>query len=277
MRRATVTLAVVLAALTACTGHPSVDPTAAVPSPAPSTASAPPTTPDATAVRSDGTPATSGDVTVHIWVPGGSGPGAGTEGLEDDAVRVTVPAPAPGSAEVTIAYLAPPEGAVLEPQTDGSLVVRGDDGAFLAGMSAPVPTGGTARPRVEAGTDGLVTWLFSGDPARQDDPGTATDGTLHADLATRAVRSATWMTRDDEGGRSLAVVPTTWARTPNLAADVGVWSQLIALEPEADTRTMHDQLTCHTIGAPNKESWNLEPWRPEVGLLETMAARCNPE
>lgn len=219
---------------------------------------------------------TSGDVTVHVWVPGGSGPGAGTEGLEDDAVRVTVPTPAPGPTAVTVAYVAPPEGSVLELQTDGSIVVRGDDGAFLAGMSAPVPAGGTARPRVEAGTDGLVTWLLPGTTAPQDDPGTATGGTLHADLATRAVRSATWMDRDDEGGRSLTVVPTTWARTPNLAADAGVWSQLIALEPEADTQTMRDQLTCHTIGARDKESWNLEPWRPAVGLLKTMAARCNP-
>ncbi len=39
---------------------------------------------------------------------------------------------------------------------------------------------------------------------------------------------------------------------------------------------MHDQLTCHALGAPDKETWNLEPWRPDVGLLAVLAAACNP-
>jgi hypothetical protein len=39
---------------------------------------------------------------------------------------------------------------------------------------------------------------------------------------------------------------------------------------------MHDQLVCHGIGAPDKATWNLEPWRPDVGLLAVLAAGCNP-
>ncbi|CPU68017.1 Protein of uncharacterised function (DUF2599) [Mycobacteroides abscessus] len=53
-------------------------------------------------------------------------------------------------------------------------------------------------------------------------------------------------------------------------------TQVVAAEPEADTPTMHDQLVCHAVGAPDKATWNLEPWRPDVGLLATMSARCNP-
>lgn len=93
-------------------------------------------------------------------------------------------------------------------------------------------------------------------------------------LGTRAVRSTDWGER--EGGRSLAVDPTAWARTAGQAGQELVWAQLVAAEPEVDTPTMHDQLVCHAVGAPDKATWNLEPWRPDVGLLATMAARCNP-
>jgi len=93
-------------------------------------------------------------------------------------------------------------------------------------------------------------------------------------LGTRALRSTDWGER--EGGRSLAVDPTAWARTAGQAGRELVWAQVVAAEPEADSPTMRDQLVCHAVGAPDKATWNLEPWRPDVGLLDTMAARCNP-
>lgn len=39
---------------------------------------------------------------------------------------------------------------------------------------------------------------------------------------------------------------------------------------------MADQYQCHVNFAANKNPWNLEPWRPDVGILATMAAECNP-
>ncbi|MFI2704385.1 DUF2599 domain-containing protein [Cellulosimicrobium composti] len=93
-------------------------------------------------------------------------------------------------------------------------------------------------------------------------------------LGTQALRSTGWGER--EGGRSLAVDPTAWARTAGQAGRELVWAQVVAAEPEADSPTMRDQLVCHAVGAPGKATWNLEPWRPDVGLLDTMAARCNP-
>jgi hypothetical protein len=33
---------------------------------------------------------------------------------------------------------------------------------------------------------------------------------------------------------------------------------------------------CHAVGAPDKSTWNLEPWRPDVGLILTATAQCNP-
>ena len=94
-------------------------------------------------------------------------------------------------------------------------------------------------------------------------------------LATTTADSpADWGER--EGGRSLAVEPTAWARAGGLAAQEGIWAAVIAQEPEADTNGMRDQLLCHALGAPDKETWNLEPWRPDVGSFATLAARCNP-
>lgn len=90
-----------------------------------------------------------------------------------------------------------------------------------------------------------------------------------------ALESATW--GEDEGGRSLAVVPAPWVRTAeDFAAVDQLWAELVETYPEADSPGMYDQLVCHVVGAPEKDSWNLEPWRPDVGLPAVMRARCNP-
>ncbi|MBX9245936.1 DUF2599 domain-containing protein, partial [Actinotalea ferrariae] len=87
--------------------------------------------------------------------------------------------------------------------------------------------------------------------------------------------AATWGER--EGGRSLAVAPAPWVRGGSTAGLALLEAQLVASEPEAASATMQDQLLCHVIGAPDKETWNLEPWRPDVGLVRVLAAQCNPE
>jgi hypothetical protein len=93
-------------------------------------------------------------------------------------------------------------------------------------------------------------------------------------LGTSAVASAEWGER--EGGRSLAVEPTAWAREAGTAGANLMWAELVAADPVIDTATMHDQLVCHSVGAREQATWDLEPWRPDVGLPEVMAARCNP-
>jgi hypothetical protein len=54
------------------------------------------------------------------------------------------------------------------------------------------------------------------------------------------------------------------------------WSDLLAVEPEADTPGMETQLQCHLLGARDKATWNLEPWRPDLSLVQYALARCNP-
>jgi hypothetical protein len=177
--------------------------------------------------------------------------------------------------------LVAPDGMTLDVLEDDSAVVRDGAGAVVAALSAPALAGDAAGSgavlAVDARDDGTVTWSVIR-PVRTD--GTVeppASGTVTATLAATAVRSATWSVRDDEGGESLAVVPADWARRGGVAAEEAVWAQVVALAPDAGTQGMHDQLTCHMIGAPDKASWNLEPWRPEVGLLATIGALCNPE
>jgi hypothetical protein len=93
-------------------------------------------------------------------------------------------------------------------------------------------------------------------------------------LGTSGVVSAHW--GDREGGDSLAVDATAWARHAGQAGVDVVWAELVAADAGVDTATMHDQLVCHALGAPDKDTWNLEPWRPDVGLVQVLAARCNP-
>ncbi len=151
----------------------------------------------------------------------------------------------------TTATVTAPDGMTLDPLPDGSLLVRADDGTTAAGITA-------TKARL-ADDDGTVTLSAS------------SGGELW--LADTAVTSLDWGER--EGGRSLAVTPTAWGRSGSQAAEQMVWAA-VAAQPEADTPSMHDQLDCHLLGAPDKATWNLEPWRPQVDSLALLASRCNP-
>ena len=254
--------------------------------------------PEAAAIRAGGTPVPLGRSTIWILVTAGAD---GSDG--SDAVTVTSPSGAAasgGPAEVTITgvpatgdeqptvYLAGPEGTTPERLLDGSLVLRDGDGVAVAGADAPVGRveGGSAAyydPRVEhtavvlpspAGATGEETASGAGPAASGASDGAAATATLTLRLSVSAIASATW--GENEGGRSLAVVPTDWLRAGSLAAQEVGWSQLVARDGEVDTATMRNQYDCHALGARAKASWNLEPWRPDVGVFEVLAAHCNP-
>lgn len=264
--------------LGACTGSPTPGPTpTATPEPS-STAFLTGGTDD---MRGDGLPVTSGDAALSVWPPLEQVVG---EPDEDGAVPLGTGLPElsdlTGSI-IPVLWLVAPEGMTFERLQDGSVLVRGADGSPVGAVTAPV-LGGAAvgsGSRVQSVVPDAATleWRLTV-PVRTD--GTVEDapgGTVSATFAGTAVREATWRDLPDEGGRSLAVVPATWARAGSLAAEELVWARLTAQEPEADVPTMRDQLACHVIGAPDKASWNLEPWRPDVGLIGMIGALCNPE
>jgi hypothetical protein len=82
-------------------------------------------------------------------------------------------------------------------------------------------------------------------------------------------------------GRQLRVFPTEAGRRDFFpAAGDRAWAEVVADAPGANTPGMRDQFLCHwnfaRLVMPDKPSWNLEPWRPDVGYDATVAAACNP-
>lgn len=233
-------------ALAGCTSGHAEPPASPRPTATPTVPAAPPVNPDDPAVvRATGVPLTSGLVTVIV-----AAPALGVTPDVDSSARLTVPG---GEAR-----LAAPEGMTITALADGSGVVRDGAGAFVAGLTTE--PWGVHLEQVGPDVVRLTT----------DDAGPA-----GAWFTSVVVDSATW--GQAEGGTSLAVTPSGWARAGSLAAQEGLWAQVVAQAPDADAPGMQAQLECHELGAPDKETWNLEPWRPEVDALEMIKDRCNPE
>ncbi|MEZ0447159.1 DUF2599 domain-containing protein [Cellulomonas sp. ICMP 17802] len=241
--RALLATTLVLLALAGCS------PGRAEPAPSPSattTQPAPPDPDDPAVVRATGVPLASGAVTLLV-----AAPDATVTPQDDGSARLSVP---DGDAR-----LAAPEGMTVTALSDGSAAVHDATGAFVAGLT-PDPWGARLT---QLGPD-VVRLTAAG----------ATPGPAGVWFTAAAVDSAVW--GEAEGGRSLAVTPSAWARVGSLAGREGLWAQVVALAPDADVPGMQAQLECHELGAPDKAVWNLEPWRPAVDALEMIAARCNP-
>lgn len=173
--------------------------------------------------------------------------------------------PDPQAADRRLALLAAPEGRSFVVYSDGSVATALEGGGVGWGCLAFAP--------LAPGTYELLAPDLLELHARADAPSEAVD----LWLGITAVESATW--GEAEGGRSLAVVPTEWGRGAGLAAAEIAWDQVQLLAStggEEAPAHLRDQLICHALGAPDKETWNLEPWRPDVGLPATLLAQCNP-
>ncbi|MCR6689016.1 DUF2599 domain-containing protein [Cellulomonas sp.] len=200
-------------------------------------------------VLRDGIAFASGDVALVALVDPGTAATPDDDASADDERWTLEPRDPAGDALALT--LAAPDGLELDVQLDDSVVVR-DAAGPVAGL---VVRGGDVR------RTGQVLEVRA-------------DGSATVWLASRTVDALAWGER--EGGRSLAVTPSDWARVGGLAAHELMPVQLAAAEPDAGTATMRGQLACHQLGAPDKATWNLEPWRPAVDSLEMIAARCNP-
>ncbi|MCK9793121.1 DUF2599 domain-containing protein [Isoptericola sp. 4D.3] len=262
---ALVALSVALA-VGSCTpsGPAPTGPTPTSPAPGPSATDAP--------AGDARTEVSAGDVTLEVMLPGAT--------ARDGQVRVSADADT-ATATITLAattldadhVAGVPEIALtspgtFEPNLDGSVTVIADDGTTAGGLTAP-----RGARLVAVGRRVLEARAAEG-TSDADGTGDAEDADVATTLGTDAVEGALWGER--EGGRSLAVTPTGWTRSAGQAGVALAWAELVAADPGVGTPTMRAQLECHAIGAPDKATWNLEPWRPDVGLVATMAARCNP-
>ncbi|WP_052293912.1 DUF2599 domain-containing protein [Sanguibacter keddieii] len=239
-------------------------------------------TPEATAES----PAPAPSLLVHVSVESGSvvaevvdlsgGPTVASPPDGDTGTVLTVVVEDPAAPVI----LDVPEavGGSVQVAADRTAAVLHADGRLALGLALPKAEGTN-------GTQARVRWVETAEGAQPGDgPSLVLDVSavdpavfplvVTTQLGASVVASASW--GDREGGRSLAVTPTDWGRVSGATGSATAWADLLAVEPEADTPGMETQLQCHLLGARDKATWNLEPWRPDLGLVEYALARCNP-
>lgn len=278
--RAFAMVAVLVGLAAGCTAGDAAGPTGARPTGA--TVAPAPTDPSAADVRTRGVALTANGVSAaavpdtSVTADSSADPDGSVHlhlAVRDDAESApsTTPAASPtisAPPAVPLAWLTGPAGSTAAVLEDGSAVISASDGSFLLGLSAPTPS---ARFTV-VGTPAAVLRI---DHVTASGLGaTATGGPVTTWLSGSAVVAASWGVA--EGGRSLEVTPSEWARSGTLAAQQALWSQLVAQHPDANSPTMHEQLLCHVLGAAGKSTWHIEPWRPQVDALTMLRTRCNP-
>lgn len=130
-----------------------------------------------------------------------------------------------------------------------------------AALAILTPSAGAAQDHVR--TTGIDPASFAATPA----------------AAQALIDSTAWLT--DPKGPRLAVFPTDYGRydAPN-SARLAAWNEVIALVPSVNRNNMKNQFLCHfdfaRVSDPDKASWNLEQWRPDVSYTATVLAGCNP-
>jgi hypothetical protein len=100
------------------------------------------------------------------------------------------------------------------------------------------------------------------------------------------IQSVQWTVAEEDPpnpcpvGWRLLVTPTSWGRFSYPGIEPLAWHEVLHLAgPRADTSTMHDQFDCHWFGvrlkAPRKPTWDLETWRPDIGVVGFLENSCN--
>lgn len=202
----------------------------------------------------------------------------------DDSTRVlTILNGADSPTEYSYSVSLPVGGKIVKSE-DGGILVFSKDGSLIGGFAAPwaVDADGKKIPTHYDIRDNSVVQVVEHLGNNTHYPVVA-DPWLWKDL----IYSWSW-TRDSIGNR-LLVYPTTWARMQLSGYYVGVagWNELYSKNPRGSysgqnlsvsTNSMKNQYICHqmTLLPAFKSSWNLEQYRPDVGLTRTIASACNP-
>ena len=238
-----------------------------------------PTTAGSTTSTSDGDSGVI--VTSTLPAPDQAGDGAQTPtGDSAPLLRLVVAA----SAGSTVTLAPDDTGAVVASTGDlvvgfaTPLAVDSAGTALATSWQVPDTASGTAPDRTATDPSALDAGLAVDlvlDTATRDVLAQGTGPlTVTVHLGTTTVSATEWGTR--EGGESLAVTPSAWGRVSGQTGYTLGWADVVRREPTAQTSVMEKQFRCHQLGAPDKATWNLEPWRPDVSYLAYVAARCNP-
>ncbi|WP_375544643.1 MULTISPECIES: DUF2599 domain-containing protein [Brevibacterium] len=76
------------------------------------------------------------------------------------------------------------------------------------------------------------------------------------------------------------ITPTVAGRAAPSAVHASTgWNEAVRKGVKKPTAGLKQQYVCHPMSkiARVKSTWNIEAWRPTVGLARTVAALCNPK
>lgn len=200
----------------------------------------------------------------------------------DDSARILTVLNGIGSPSEYVYHVDLPAGGRIEKDDSGGLLVLDSQDALIGGFAAPwaVDSVGEKIPTHYEVRGDLVVQVVEHLGRNTSYPVVA-DPWLWRDL----ISSASWRYISPYG-YSLYVVPTRWARLFPGSYPVGVagWNELYSKYKDRGLNVnlggMKDQFICHqqvvAVVEPNKPSWNIDEWRPDVSYLGTVNARCNP-
>ena len=166
---------------------------------------------------------------------------------------------------------------------EGTRLVMGDDGGVLALSASDELVLGVGAPWARDAAGGAVETDFRID-------GQSIIQTVHYDGDDYPLVADPWLglklvdkvTHTGTGASIVySVYPTAWGRgVAGFIARDAAFNEAKAHYPWGFGKPqIRDQFYCHYDMRPTttfKSSWNLEIWRPDVGLVKTVLARCNP-
>lgn len=208
-----------------------------------------------------------------------------TDSLVEDvagSVRISMITKSATAPRIFVFPLTLPAGAQLKVQPDGSVIALAPSEtgmSYFAGVKAPYAydAAGRAVPtefRVSGST--LTQTIFP--PVDAAYP-IVSDPWLGKNL----IQEANWVRHTE--GWTLQVTPTAWQRFWNgYWPGAAGWDELYARYRWSGLTTnlegMRDQYICHvqivSVRAPERPTWNLDEWRPNVGYTQTINSYCNP-
>ncbi|WP_422934898.1 DUF2599 domain-containing protein [Sinomonas sp. P47F7] len=176
------------------------------------------------------------------------------------------------------------DGFAFTPTPEGGALVVDKAGTAVGQLASPWARDATGR-------DLPTSYTFEGSRMTQsvDTSDRNTQFPVVADpyFGIDLIDHAYWKFEVD--GWVFKVFPAWWARSNAYSSHsylVGAfgWDELYSKYASAGLNTnlngMRDQYICHQVVVgvrdPNKESWNLDEWRPDVGWWETVNSYCNP-
>lgn len=130
---------------------------------------------------------------------------------------------------------------------------------------------------------GFVWWTnrddASGTTRRSDQQQDSRDAGSRGggDRASQQYISSVAIWREPEG-TVYGVRPTRFGRLANRDELEIAWRQAVR-KGVPDSASLKDQFLCHPLSfvARAKPTWDLEDWRPDIGLTRVMLNACNPD